>query len=250
MNVRQNSSFDFQVCPLSSHEGRSCRVRCESNLRWGQLKFHKLTTGLQRYSLHRWPVQTVCVRAEELTHRWRAMVLMFCQRTRNILSRGNPAFIKRSFCLFHSAATLEPDKRGTTCWTAAAVTLELYLHARLPWCCCDHLNLQSWRWGQLILASHWCGWEKFKLQVWRINREGSMILLVPVTVRVVPGKTLSQIVNLKWYSAESLFLRSVILRVERPAPVSRTWIWPWESTAEELIHCCPPLNQSLEPIQL
>lgn len=49
---------------------------------------------------------------------------------------------------------------------------------------------------------------------------------VPETSRVVPGKSLLHskplVVNAKRYSAESLSLRSVILRVERPRSVSTT----------------------------
>ena len=59
---------------------------------------------------------------------------------------------------------------------------------------------------------------------------------VPVTVRVVPGKSLLHsklgVLNLKRYWAESESLRSEILRVECPLSVSRIWTRPayWESS--------------------
>lgn len=95
-------------------------------------------------------------------------------------------------------------------------------------------HLYVFIYATVITQTHWslstC-WVFLNVPCWCIY----ISLCLPVTVRVVPGKLLLHsklgAVNLKWYSAESLSLRSVILRVERPLSVSMTWTRPanWES---------------------
>lgn len=147
----------------------------------------------------------------ELTHCWRAIVLVTSQSTGDVLSRVTASFIDGRWRLCELSVVHEPDVGRTICWAAAALTLQLDLCVRRS----DQLNLQSWKPNQGEAAA--------RSQAGEDGSELKPLCCcwpVPVTVTPVPGKTLVQaksgVWNLNWYSAESLSVRFLILRVELP----------------------------------
>lgn len=159
-------------------------------------------------------------RWSKLTHWRRGKILMSFYSTWNAVFRIKVTWIRRCYTR-NFLSIIVPDVGSLMRQMTAAVTLELW-----PWFWAAHVHLETWisKETQLSTYTHHIDSQRFtvvflNVEHLELTHTHSFQQTLPVTDRVTPGEPVYFssgwfVINLNLYSAESLSLRSVIVRVQ------------------------------------